>query len=440
MEFRPAFYGGLFFTLSAGALLSLLGLVSALMWDRLFKRKKALLIPFTILWAGLLAEVNIKGFCPVITAYFLFIPSIVFLTALRHMPPVQQKKTGCLPGMIRATPVILLVVLWSIQANSGVFTNIRDHLLLSNSPGKKVNDFYYRYTMYPAEAIKSLDQKIIRTCSLDKISDNDLVKRIRKNLVNYDFLEANKNAAVDLSIDKNNNSLNLSNRGKIILTRSVRNFLSATQETLREFSIQTDKQDFFRLFTYISLLTGFPAVMIIFFYCILALILKIFFNHKRACTVSLFLCLAFAFSVSAFLYHISGKSIEEDNLLPEALRSANWHNRVMALKIINENKMDISRFGSYQDLLTSPYIPVRYWLAKALATSRDPESHKALLILMDDPCPNVVCMAYYSTGQRGDRRNTAEILKRIKGSDHWYEQWYAYKALRALGWKQTILK
>lgn len=438
-EFGPAFYGGLFFTLSAGALLSLLGLVSALIWNRFFKRKKALLIPFMILWAGLIIAINIKGFSPVITAYFLFIPSIVFIIASRYMPPVQPKKTGYLSGMARTVPIILLIILWAVQINSGIFTNIRDHLLLSNGPGKKINDFYYRYTMYPAEAMKSLDQKIIKTCNLDKISDNNLAYQIRKKLINYDFLEVNKNAAVDLRIDEHNNSLNLSNGGKVILTSSTRDFLETTEKTLSEFSIGTDKQDFFRLFTFISLFTGFPAVMIIFFYCILAFMLGIFYNHRHASTVSLFLCLAFAVSVSAFLFLISGKPLEEENL-PEALRSANWHNRVIALKIINEKKMDISRFGSYQDMLTSPHIPVRYWLAKALATSRDPESYKALTILMDDPCPNVVCMAYFSTGQRGDRTNIKKLLKRIIESDHWYEQWYAYKALRALGWKQTISK
>jgi HEAT repeat protein len=45
-------------------------------------------------------------------------------------------------------------------------------------------------------------------------------------------------------------------------------------------------------------------------------------------------------------------------------------------------------------------------------------------------------MAFYGLGQRGDWRAVSEILKRIKTSDHWYNQWYAYKALRALGWKQ----
>jgi len=28
-------------------------------------------------------------------------------------------------------------------------------------------------------------------------------------------------------------------------------------------------------------------------------------------------------------------------------------------------------------------------------------------------------------------------LKRIETSDDWYNQWYAYRALRNLGWKQS---
>ena len=91
-------------------------------------------------------------------------------------------------------------------------------------------------------------------------------------------------------------------------------------------------------------------------------------------------------------------------------------------------------------MLSSPYIPVRYWLVRVLGASRDPKNLKDLLRLMDDPSTNVVCMAYYSMGQRGNKSNIKDLLERIKRSDHWYEQWYAYKALRALGWKQTISK
>jgi len=49
-------------------------------------------------------------------------------------------------------------------------------------------------------------------------------------------------------------------------------------------------------------------------------------------------------------------------------------------------------------------------------------------------------MAFQALGQRGDSRAVKEILKRIESSDHWYTQWYAYKALKALGWKQARLK
>ena len=436
-ELGPAFYGGIFFTLTTGALLSLLGLVSAFMWVRFFKRKKNLLIPFIAIWAGLIGEININGFSPLICSYFLFIPSVVFLISSRYMPPPQSRKTGGLTEIIPVIPVLALVILWTLQINSGIFTDIRDHLLLSNSLGTKINDFYYQYTLYPAEAIKSLDQKLIRTYKFDKPEDNSLADQIRVKLVNNDYLQLNKNAEVDLDIEEQNNYIELRHEGKIILTTLSKDFLSDPGKTLSEFSMRVDRQDFFRRFTFISLLSGFPAAMIILFYSMLVFFLKLFFEYRRASTISLYLCLAIAIFLSAFFNHVSGKQIDENNL-PEALKSARWQDKVMALRIIDEKKLDISGFGNYREMLSSPHIPVRYWLAKVLGESHKPGTFKDLLVLMDDPSPNVVCMAYYSTGQRGSKKNIKELLQRIKISGHWYEQWYAYKALRALGWKQTI--
>jgi hypothetical protein len=85
-EIGPAFYGGLFFTLSAGAGLSLLSFAAAWVWDRLFSRSTMPLIFLLSLWAGSLAAVNFKGFSPLITAYFLVIPAVVFWCTLRLMP------------------------------------------------------------------------------------------------------------------------------------------------------------------------------------------------------------------------------------------------------------------------------------------------------------------------------------------------------------------
>jgi HEAT repeat protein len=52
----------------------------------------------------------------------------------------------------------------------------------------------------------------------------------------------------------------------------------------------------------------------------------------------------------------------------------------------------------------------------------------------------VVTQALYALGERKNPVAVQEILRFIKASDHWYCQWYAYKALRKLGWKQIRLK
>ena len=47
-----------------------------------------------------------------------------------------------------------------------------------------------------------------------------------------------------------------------------------------------------------------------------------------------------------------------------------------------------------------------------------------------------VSMAMYSLGKRQDADAVNEIVYRINISDHWYVQWYAYRALKRLGWTQ----
>jgi HEAT repeat protein len=122
----------------------------------------------------------------------------------------------------------------------------------------------------------------------------------------------------------------------------------------------------------------------------------------------------------------------------EALESRRWQERVAALKVIEQERLELGHFQAYQRVLASPHVPERYWLARALGVSRKSETYKDLLTFLDDPCPSVVSMAFYALGQRGDTRAIQQIMKRIEVSDHWYNQWYAYKALRNLGWRQKI--
>jgi HEAT repeat protein len=141
-----------------------------------------------------------------------------------------------------------------------------------------------------------------------------------------------------------------------------------------------------------------------------------------------------------FVFQLNrGRDISAQNLL-EALSSKHWQTRVAALKFIDEKGLEISRFKSYPDLLASAHIAERYWLAKTLGNSENRATYDALINFLKDPSPNVVTMALYAIGKRGNRDVVDKILQLIETTDSWYIQWYAYKALRSIGWRQSKSK
>jgi HEAT repeat protein len=121
-----------------------------------------------------------------------------------------------------------------------------------------------------------------------------------------------------------------------------------------------------------------------------------------------------------------------------ALGSASWQTRVAALRQIRDRQLDVCTHPAYADMLRSPHPRERYWLAQALATSPSPAASADLVLLLDDPHINVRTRAVEAIAQRRDRGAVREILKRLQTSQDWYFQFYAYRALRALGWNQTV--
>ena len=78
-ELVPAILGGLFFTLSVGAGLTFISIAAALFWVHFLQQTKNLLVPYLILWIGAILTLNYRGFCPMVTLYFLIIPPVFFL-------------------------------------------------------------------------------------------------------------------------------------------------------------------------------------------------------------------------------------------------------------------------------------------------------------------------------------------------------------------------
>ncbi len=437
-EFSPAFFGGLFFTLSVGAGLSILSLAAAWIWDRVLFRNKVLLVVILLLWIGCIVVVNRGGFCPMVTSYFLVIPPVVWSAALRWMP-AQAKQGAWVNRMVHFIPIALLAVLWTSQMDSHLFSDIRDHLLLSNAIGKKVNDFYYKYTLYPAQVFKSLDQKILKTCSIESIREQSIMPYLERGLLNHDYLIVSGDATVDLRITQEDNVLVFENEERAILRAPVKAFVSRPGRVLKEFSQKSDLYAFFRQFTFFSLLIGFPITLYIFLYALFCLVLRVFLDSLTSSVIASLLCFLLGIALLGHLHHSTEKKIEVKDLA-DTVESERWQERVAALKFIGENGLDLGDFQGYKGMLKSPHIAERYWLARVLGVSRRPETYPDLLAILDDPHPNVVSMAFYALGQRGDMRAIREIRERIETSDDWYNQWYAYKALRALGWKQSRLR
>ncbi len=434
-DFGPAFFGGLFFTLTAGAGISILALAVFWIWDRLCARKAFVLIPIFLIWAGVLWLVNNRGFCPVVTASFLITPAVVISVALKSMH-LQRDKNIWFGGIVQFLSIVMLALLWTSQIDNRLFSNLRDHFLLSNSFGTKINDFYYKYTLYPAEALKTLDQKILKTCYLKHIKEKRTGELLKKELLKHDYLPVGNDVKLDLKIEEKSSALVFKNADKVILKTTLTEFLFIPHKILQEFSTKSDKNYFFRQFTLLSLLMGFPIVLYIVLYSLFHLISRLFPGSTASAALASILCFLAGLALLATFHFGRIENIDLKEI-PAALESERWQERVAALKTIDREGLEIAGFSAYEGLLKSPRIVERYYVAKALGAGRQPETFKQLLSFLDDPHINVVCMALHSLGRRGNEHDLQRIMKLLETSDHWYEQWYAYKALRKLGWNQT---
>jgi hypothetical protein len=430
----PAFFGGWFFTLSLGAGLSLLFVACAWTWDRIFGRSKVLLTPIGLLWLGPAIAVNSHGFCPMVFSYFLVTPVVVFFGTLKWMPKEREEKRW-FNKMVHVLPIALLTIIWTAHADSFLFLDLRDYLLLSNPVGKKVDDFYYRYTLYPAEVFKSLEQKVLKTCRLTAIKDKTVARRMESVLIHHDYLPVAQKVPVDLEVVPSGEAFVFKHEGQPVFQTPMKAFFSQAGDVLGEFSVATDRHALFRHATIVSLLVGFPIVLYVMVFALVYFVLRLFLDPSPASVVAGVLCFLIGLALLLPL-RLGRVSIDKDMPLSKALTSESWRQRVAALRRVVAEGQEVAEYPAYRRMLASPHIPERYWLTKALAVSRRPETYRDLLVFLDDPHANVVSMAFYALGQRGDRQAIKEILKRMDTSDHWYNQWYAYKALRGLGWTQ----
>ena len=436
-NFWPAFGGGLFFTCSIGAGICLGGMAAGWIWSRLFARNKFVLFIFLAIWGGLLLISNIHGYALFPTLYFLLIAPALFLLTAKWVTHSAIQSTRRL-RWLHLLPIPLLALLWFTQFDTELFVDLRDNLLLSNYAGKKFSQFYYDYTLYPAEAFKSLDQKLIRTCRLENISNPGLKLKLANRLLATDYLPLPGTSIVDLKIVQKGDNLIFNGDDRKVLQINVNQFLEQPQKALQKYSEESDRHGAFRQFTYLSLLIGFPVLIYAILHFVLYCLTALFLSRKSSAITASILCLMIGLLTLIYFQANRSRHIQIKNI-PDALESKSLSVRIAALKFIQQKKLDIAGYRSYPRLLKSPHPQERYWLAVAMAVSRRQESFMDLLAFLEDKNTNVRTMTLHSLGVRNNRQAIKPILEKIKTSHDWYDQLYAYKALRSLGWKQKKL-
>lgn len=436
LEWKPAVFGGLFFTLSLGAFLTFLSVAGAWLLRRAPAVKKVLLPFLIIAWSASLVALNIRGASLPATLYFLIIPPLVFTVASKWLfsGPSTRPASSLL---IHALPPLFLALLWASQMSGSFFVDARDYLLLSHSAGRKVSDFYYRYTLYPAETLKPLEGKLQRAAYFGRLEDETVSRALQKELLKYDYLPVDNETLADLVFRDRDNELHLQQKGMVILGTTLQQFLLSPASWLAAFSKETDRQFFFRKVTLVSLLIGFPMFIYLLLYGIFFFPLRLLLPPAKSSVLATLLCLV-AGIVLFLLFSLSRAAIHDQGEIDRALQSGNWRMRVAALKFIQVKRLEPAHYPAYRALLQSPCIPEKYWLANTLGASREPDTFQDLLSLLDDTNPTVVSAAFQALGERQNPAAVPHILERVKASTDWYNQWNAYRALRALGWKQSL--
>ena len=434
-KFAPAFFGGFFFTFTIGAGITLGTMAATWVWDRVFRRHRYILFFFLSVWVGGVFFVNFHGINLIPTLYFLIIAPVIFKLTAK-----QQSNTDIpwrrMQQLVHVIPIPLLALLWFTQFDEAMFLDLRDNLLLSNRWGRKFSDFYYSYTLYPAEAFKSLDQKNIKTCALENIHTRSNHQKLKSRLMAKGYLLLPNSAIVDLKIIQKKENLDFQSRQRLIFQIPLNQFLLDSQNILQRFSQQIDHHASFRQITFLLLLLGFPVLIYMVLHAVLYYLLLFFLEPKTAALTVSIMCLFVGIIVLVY-FQLNRGGIIDIKDISQALESDSWQTRVAALKTIQQQKLKIADYKAYPQLLKSRIPQERYWLMKTLANSRRPGTYEDLLTFLNDKNTNVRCMALYALGLRKNPSAINPILERIKQSDNWYSQTYAYNALRSLGWKQT---
>ncbi|MCK5313227.1 MAG: HEAT repeat domain-containing protein [Desulfobacteraceae bacterium] len=371
----------------------------------------------------------------VVTFTISFLVSMIYITRESFFKIIEI----FLPVIISLTLVVTTLFIFD---KDQMFSRVRDSFLFSNSFGKTINEFYYKYTLYADETLESPVQKQIKPCWIDPgLKEKSKIKKI---LFTYGWLTTNKIINTELVIKKNYQSdLDFIHNNKILFRTSIEDFIQNPQKHLSMYSSTLDSNKFLRILCSIGLMPGIPILVFLLLHFI---IFMLFLSTNNAKKSNLIASSVTGFLLIGLLFYLNPEILKkpDQTAVRNMLFSSEARDRIQGLRLIHTDNYDIKSFNHIVSQLIEGKATEKHWLANVLGMKRTKENIKHLKKLINDDSMNVRYAAISALSEIDSSKNSYKIFKQIinnsnsknnPNSNHWYVQFYAYNA-----YKKTILK
>lgn len=409
-SWKPALAGGLFFALTLGLSFSALSYLWARLARTLFSRWKPLLAAALALPLGAPVWAFHRGDAGLAIA-LLAMAAAATLSAMNGPAPSAPDLAR---GLVAAVLVMLSISPLTL-AVEGSLIRVRNQLLLSNPVGMAVNDFYYNWTLYPAQAVKPLAVHTQPLVSIAPQLDTRQRRRICNNLLASRVLCVDDaTPGVDARLRKVDHELALiSGETRVVLTGSGG---AAVREAWAALSDETDRSAPLRLGTFNSLKFGLPVA-----FCLL-------------------------------LYTLTGAFAERFNrrfTTPRRREAVRWGLYALPLLLLFVSLLPGERVRRYMPLIDLQEVtheevlnaldsddPVlRHYGALATVKVISQEYEAELLAALDDPIINVRYAAALSLNPTGPESRERLLTLLADPDREWYVKERAWSALWRSGWR-----
>ncbi|MGE4519284.1 MAG: hypothetical protein AB7E04_07250 [Desulfobacteraceae bacterium] len=408
-KISTAFYSAVFFTFTTGVFFASSGIIAAFCYMKFKGKLKSITSISYVLM--LISAGYLLG------EYFanIFVTAASFFITLRLKPFFNLAKIYILPF------VLILLIPFLYNGNS-FFSDFRDKVLLTNSFGKALNSFYYKYTLYPAEIIKSPLKKQLKTAKIEGFDSKEKTQ-IESILKKYNYFPLeNKNIKKDVEIKKKQKNI-IVKTNKKELNFNFKNFISDFDKTISK--IFEKQNSFLKKTTITGFVVFLPAIIVFSLISLFNFFFTFFFKKYISKSLSSVLTAVLIYTIFLPVFNTS---FNKNLTIEQNLKSADRFTRIDTLKYIYQNDIIMNISGKN---LNSEYDAERYWAVLTFII-RTPEDIDKIIEKTNDKNINVRCKAYQRLGTIPARnyklyKKASEFLKsdyqKIKD---WYVQWYAF--------------